>query len=174
VRSWELAWTALSDSPRFFLLGLGPGNYAGVAAARTALNRGALYEALSVHARATLLATAGATGAAAWVTNSWANLVTEFGALGTLWFVFAVTLIVIPIFTWKPPDDFGHLARLTFFVGLLSVLWQGSVTPYTNWAEPVLMYPLMMLAAYCWWQAVVVAPAPAAPAPLLPLTEDRA
>ena len=37
-----------------------------------------------------------------------------------------------------------------FAAGFGAIVWQGFITPYTNWSEPVLVYPVMVVAAYCY------------------------
>ncbi len=44
---------------------------------------------------------------------------------------------------------FGRRAQVLFFVMLGVAPRQGFFTPYTNWGEPALAYPMMVVAASC-------------------------
>lgn len=149
ARAWVHSWSAIADSPIALVIGLGPGNYAGLAAARAIQERPNNLKLLSMAAREVLLEEPGEGGAVAWVTNTWSNLLAEFGLLGFGVFALALCRLVLPLCRWKPPPGFDRRAQILFFVMLGVILWQGCVSPYTNWAEPVLVYPMMAVAAYC-------------------------
>jgi len=158
VQSWVRAGYIVLDSPSALIVGIGPGNYAGVAAARAVHDEPAQYMVLSARARATLLDEAREQeGGIGWVTNTWSNLLAEFGAVGFLLFGTALLRLSWPILRWRPATPRDKLARTTFIAGLGAILWQGCITPYTNWSEPILAYPLMVVAAYCYNTAIAEA-----------------
>jgi O-antigen ligase len=140
---------AIRDSSVSLVIGLGPGNYAGVAAAAAIHQQPKDFDALPRAAREVLVQEPGEAGAAAWATNTWSTLLAEFGLVGFGVFGAALGRVVPPIYRWNPPPGFDRRAQTLFFVMFSLVLWQGSFTPYTNWAEPVLVYPMMVVAAYC-------------------------
>jgi hypothetical protein len=149
IRSWRLAGRTL-DAPSDLLVGLGPANYAGVVAARTVLNQPRQYEALSVRARAALSVDSEAlTSGISWMTNTWANLLAEFGLIGMALFSTVLYRVAVPIYRWRPSRTQERFARLLCLAMLASIIWQGFMSPYTNWADPILSYPSMVLAAYC-------------------------
>jgi hypothetical protein len=149
VRSWTLAGNALDSAPEL-LVGVGPSNYGGVAAASAVLNQPRQSAVLSVTARALVRDEPElAAGATSWMTNTWANLLAEFGVIGMALFTVALARIAVPIYLWNPRRDPERFVRLLSIVALASIVWQGFIAPYTNWNEPILIYPTMVLAAYC-------------------------
>lgn len=156
VQAWVRSAYVVLDSPSALLVGIGPGNYAGVAAARSVADDPTRYRGLSGRALAALLdATAEQEGAIGLQANTWSNLLAEFGVIGSLLFGLALFRLSWPVVRWHPGNRRDALARTVFIAGLGAILWQGCITPYTNWAEPVLVYPLMVVAAYCHHVAIV-------------------
>jgi hypothetical protein len=150
VRAWVRSASVVLGSPSALLVGIGPGNYAGIAAARSVADDSSRYRALSERALAALRdATAEQVGAIGTQANTWSNLLAEFGVIGFLLFGLALFRLSWPVLGWRPGNRRDALARTGVIAGLGAVLWQGCITPYTNWAEPVLVYPLMAVAAYC-------------------------
>lgn len=150
VRAWSYTWDAIADSPVTFAVGLGPANYAGLAAAQAVHGQSTVLDLRSKTATEVLLEEPDlVVGAVAWVRNSWSSLLAEFGFVGFGVFGAALGCVVLPIWRWKPPGPFEWRARTVFFAMLAVVVAQGAVSPYTNWAEPVLAYPMMVAAAYC-------------------------
>ena len=148
VRSMILSWRVVSASPVELAIGLGPGNYAGLAAATAAQASSRGLMRLSRAARNVLLEDPGEAGAIAWATNTWSNLLAEFGLVGFGIFAAALVRVTLPIYRWRAVDRFDSLVRSAFLATLSVVVWQGCFTPYTNWSEPALVYPMMVLAAY--------------------------
>lgn len=156
IQAWVRSASVVLGSPSALLVGIGPGNYAGIAAARSVADDPTRYKALSDRSLAALLdATAEQEGAIGLQANTWSNLLAEFGVVGSFLFSLALFRLSWPVLRWHPGNRRDALARTVFVAGLGAVLWQGFITPYTNWAEPVLVYPLMVVAAYCHSTAVV-------------------
>jgi hypothetical protein len=149
VRSWARAWEAITDSPVEAVIGLGPGNYAGLAAARAVQERPDILNRLPRTAREILVQERDEAGTVNSETNTWSNLLAEFGLFGFGVFGVALGLVVLPIYRWNAPPGFDRFAQTLFFVMLGVVFWQGCFTPYTNWADQALSYPMMVVAAYC-------------------------
>jgi hypothetical protein len=149
-QSWVRAWYVVLDSPSALLVGIGPGNYAGIAAVRAVTDEPARYRALSARARTTLFDAAKDESPLGWVANTWANLLAEFGVLGFFLLFLALLRLSWPIFSWRPAAPENALARTVFLAGLGAIVWQAFITPYTNWSEPVLAFPVMVVAAYCY------------------------
>jgi hypothetical protein len=156
IQAWVRSASIVLGSPSALLVGIGPGNYAGIAAARAIKEDPARYRAVSQPALAALLdASAEQKGAIGLQANTWSNLLAEFGVIGSFLFGLALFRLSWPVLRWHPGNRRDALARTVFIAGLGAILWQGCITPYTNWAEPVLVYPLMFVAAYCHSVAVV-------------------
>ena len=149
LQAWSRAGYVVLDSPSALIVGIGPGNFAGVAAVRSLEDDPVRYRALSERAATTLLDAAKEQSALGWVANTWTNLLAEFGVLGFLLFAFAVRRLCWPILRWRPVTRYDAVARTVFLAGFGAIIFQGFITPYTNWAEQVLVYPLMVVAAYC-------------------------
>ena len=157
-RSWSLAWRALDLSPVRLLVGLGPANFAGLAAVRAALTDPRALKVLTPTARQTLLEEPGLEGGLGWSTNTWANLFAEFGVLGLLTFGLLLWGLSYPVWRWRPARPIDRVAQLLFFAMFGAVLWQGAITVYSNWSDPILAYPLMAIAAYCHRAAALQSP----------------
>ncbi len=153
VRAATSAIAAIADSPGDLVFGLGPGNFAGVAALSAARANPVSSLSLSQAAREVQRFDSGAVGAAGWATNAWSNLLAEFGVAGSCLFALLLAAVFGPLVAWHPADRHGDFVRLVVFGMLGLVVWQGIFTPYTSWAEPVLVYPMMALAAYAARQA---------------------
>lgn len=149
-QAWVRAEYVVTDSPSSLILGIGPGNFAGVAAARALEDDPARYRALSERAASTLRDAEKDLAALGWVANTWTNLLAEFGLFGFVVFAFAVGRLSWPILQWRPVTRYDAVVRTVFLAGFGAVVWQAFITPYTNWAEPVLVYPVMVVAAYCY------------------------
>ena len=149
-QAWTRAGYVVLDSPSALIAGVGPGNFAGVAAARALEDDPVRYRALSERAASTLLDAEKDVAALGWVANTWSNLLAEFGVLGFLLFAFALRRFSWPILRWRPATRYDAVAKTVFLAGFGSIVWQGFITPYTNWSEPVLVYPTMVVAAYCY------------------------
>jgi hypothetical protein len=149
-QAWVRAGYVVLDSPSTLIAGIGPGNFAGVAAARALEDDPVRYRALSERAAMTLLDAEKDVTALGWVANTWSNLLAEFGLLGLLLFAFALRRFSWPIVRWRPVTRYDAVARTVFLSGFGAIVWQGFITPYTNWSEPVLVYPAMVVAAYCY------------------------
>jgi hypothetical protein len=149
VRAWVLSWHAISDSPVDLAIGLGPGNFAGLAAQRSVQEQQGRLGTFRRSVRDVLAEEPGAGGAVDWVANTWSNLLAEFGLIGFGAFALALIRVSLPLYRWSPVEAFDRLVRNAFLVMLSVIVWQGCFTPYTNWADPVLVYPMMVLAAYC-------------------------
>lgn len=155
IQSWVRSASIVLGSPSALLVGIGPGNYAGIAAARAVEEVPARYRAMSGPAQAALLdATTLQKGAIGLQANTWSNLLAEFGVLGFLVFALALRRFAWPILRWRPVSPYDAFARTVFFAGFGAIVWQGFITPYTNWAEPVLVYPVIVVAAYCYNAAI--------------------
>jgi hypothetical protein len=147
VRAWVGALSTLTMDPEALLIGVGSGNYGGVAAGRAYLAAGGTV--FSRRMVASLVTGEGVAGAFGSEVNTWANLVAEFGLLGSLCWAVAVIGVWQAVFRVRPLE-FGHrLIRFVFVVGLSALIYQGMFTPYTNWGEPILCFPVMLTAAYC-------------------------
>jgi len=149
ARAWVLSWHAISDSPVDLTIGLGPANFAGLAAQRTVQEQQGRLGTFRRSARDVLADEPGAGGAMDLVANTWSNLLAEFGLIGFGAFALALIRVSLPLYRWRPAAPFDRLVRSAFLVMLSVIVWQGCFTPYTNWADPVLVYPMMVLAAYC-------------------------
>jgi hypothetical protein len=149
-QAWARAGYVVADSPSALIAGIGPGNFAGVAAARALEDDPVRYRALSERAASTLRDAEKDVTALGWVANTWSNLLAEFGVLGFLLFAFALKRFSWPILRWRPATRYDAVVRTVFLAGFGSTIYQGFITPYTNWSEPVLVYPVMVVAAYCY------------------------
>jgi hypothetical protein len=148
VKAWIYAWEAVEESPLTMVVGLGPGNFAGLAAVRAAEERPASLSAFSRAAREVL--DQRPVAGMAWVSNTWSNLLAEFGFLGSTIFVAILGAIVVPIWFWKTTTTHDGRIRILFFAMLAVIVWQGAASVYTNWAEAVLVFPTMVVGAYCY------------------------
>jgi O-antigen ligase len=83
------------------------------------------------------------------LTNTWANMLAEFGVLGLSVFALALGRLAWPVWQRHPRPGVERLAQTLFFAMVAVVLWQGFFTPCTNWGEPALAYPMMVVAAFC-------------------------
>jgi hypothetical protein len=149
VQAWVRSVYVVMSSPSALLFGVGPGNYAGIAAARAAVEDPTRQRAMSERATAAMRETSQAEGAIGLQANTWSNLLAEFGIFGVLLFSLILFRLPWPVVRWHPRNRRDAFARTVCLAGLGAVLWQGFITPYTNWAEPVLVYPIMAVAAYC-------------------------
>jgi hypothetical protein len=150
VRAWTNAYRAVAGSPWDVTTGLGPGNFAGLAAARAVEERPITLQSFSRTAREVLDQPPDYVGGAVfWITNTWSNLLAESGFIGLAIFALALGGLAVPVCVRTPASPFDARMRTLFTTMLAVVLWQGVVSPYTNWAEPILAYPMMVVAAYC-------------------------
>jgi hypothetical protein len=150
VQAWVRTADVILGSPSDVLVGVGPGNYAGIAAASAINDDATRARALSEGGLAALRdTTSEEAGALGLQSNTWSNLLAEFGIIGFLLFTLTLFQLSWPMLRWHPRNQRDAFARLVCLSGLGAVLWQGFITPYTNWAEPVLVYPVMAVAAYC-------------------------
>jgi hypothetical protein len=142
------AGEAVTASPLDLLFGLGPGRFAGVAAVSAVRSDPAVLSSLPAISRRMHEHAAGPLGAAAWAANAWSNLLAEFGVIGVCLFGLALVAVFGPLCAWSPRNGHEYLIRLLVLAMAGLVIWQGLFTPYTSWSEPVLTYPMMLLAAY--------------------------
>jgi len=152
VAAWPAVWGAYVQDPPALLLGVGPANFGGVAAGRALATdrRGATQATVRMES---MLVTAGVEGAFLLAANTWSNLAAEFGAIGFLLFALGLATITWPILAAPPREAFGGKVRTFVVCTLLAIVFQGFVTPHTNWAEPALTYPMMLSAAFLWCRA---------------------
>jgi hypothetical protein len=149
IQSWVRAAAVLQDSAGSFLVGAGAGNYAGIAAERAVAEDPRAFQNLSAAARFAFVDDRNTSGAVGYLTNTWANLLAEFGTLGFVIFVCAAACLWRRILWWRPSTPFDSRVRDLAVTGLAGTMFQGLITPYSNWSEPVVIYPMVVLAAYC-------------------------
>jgi len=146
IRAWQLAAGVLAESPIRIIVGVGPANFAGVAAMRIAaasdrVGSGLTSEATDVSNQDL--------GGVTWLTNTWSNLLAEFGIAGFLIFGAVFVRIAVPVYRWRAVDDWDQWTRLLCLALIGAVIWQGLFSPYTNWSDPLFAFPAMVFAARC-------------------------
>jgi hypothetical protein len=81
-------------------------------------------------------------------TNTWSNLLAEFGLLGFILFFALLCQIVSAVKIARVNTRFDATIKVFFYLLLVAALYQGLFTPYTNWEQTIIVYPMMAIAAY--------------------------
>ena len=146
IIAWPMAWDAISESIKSSLFGVGAGEYGWITAGRNvAMGAG------SKHSKVFDLEFAPDNinnSGFLFRTNTWSSLLAEFGLIGFINFIIIQNLIVIGVSKYKTQSRFEKNIKATFYIILMLIIFQGFFTPYTNWSESVLMFPMMYIAAY--------------------------
>jgi hypothetical protein len=146
VKAWPMAVHEIEESPYSFLFGLGAGEYGWIAASRNVVEgKGSVHSKLfEFEFSNENLNNAGYL----FRTNTWSSLLAEYGLFGFFIFIWILLSVVRGVQQYKTPDRLGRNLKFAFYFILVIVVYQGFFTPYSNWSESVLMFPIMYLAAY--------------------------
>ena len=146
VKAWPMAVHEIEESPSSFLFGLGAGEYGWIAASRNVVEgKGSVHSKLfEFEFSNENLNNAGYL----FRTNTWSSLLAEYGLFGFFIFIWILLSVVRGVQQYKTPDRLGRNLKFAFYFILVIVVYQGFFTPYSNWSESVLMFPIMYLAAY--------------------------
>jgi hypothetical protein len=148
IHAWSMAVSSVSDSTMHFFFGVGPGRYGGIAAARLMLEGGTPSAFSQQEFYQDLVSGENVAGAFMMRTNTWSNLLAEFGLLGFILFFALLFQIVSAVNVTKVHTRFDATMKVFFYLLLVAALYQGLFTPYTNWEQTIIVYPMMTIAAY--------------------------
>jgi len=144
--AWPIAWNATTSSFQSTLIGLGVGEYGWILASREVMDgKGSLYAQMfelefSFNNRFN--------SGFLFRTNTWTSLLAEFGLLGFISFIAALAFIVKVVIKAKARSRFERNMKVTFYTLLVIIVFQGLFTPFSNWSESILTFPMMFIAAH--------------------------
>lgn len=148
ITGWPLAVNSILISPLSFLFGLGSANYGGIAAARLLISGGVSNNLISGKFYDQIVSGAGVAGAFVNQTNTWTTLLAEYGIIGFFIFIIILIKLVSAVKKTNMTNNYDNIIKISFFIFFASIIYQGFFTPYTNWGEPILIYPMMILLGY--------------------------
>lgn len=146
ISAWPIAWNETTTSMKNFLFGLGPGQYGWIAAG-SAVASGAgspIAQQFDLEFSNDSPINAGFL----FRTNTWSSLLAEFGVVGFISFWVSLLLISWKVFRSHPINGFQRSMKSAYFAISTIVIFQGFFTPYSNWSESVLTFPMMYIAAF--------------------------
>jgi hypothetical protein len=146
IAAWPIAGEWLTSSGFTFVFGLGPGEYGWLAASRAVMEGGGSPAAQTFAFEFSFENTQSA--GFLFRTNTWSSLLVELGVLGFLLFAAAFAAILYGVYRKRATDRFDRTLTRVFTFTLVAVMFQGFFTPFSNWSESILMFPLMYMAAY--------------------------
>jgi hypothetical protein len=146
IAAWPIAVGFLLSSPLIALCGMGAGEYGWLSAFR-AVSAGGGSEAAQTFSFEFSLENTRAAGFL-FRTNTWSSLLVEFGLIGFTVMITAIGYIAYKVLQSRAKDSFERTALRVFTFTFVVVVFQGFFTPFSNWSESILMFPLMYLAAY--------------------------
>lgn len=146
VTAWLLTFYLITQSLSNFLFGVGVGEYGWFGALLSLSNNNLTKYNMLFYDE--FLSNSILSGAFAFKTNTWSSLLAEFGIIGLFCFIIILVIVIknVPINKIEHPDD--EFIAVLFYLILISVIYQGFFTPYTNWSEATLTFPMMTIAAY--------------------------
>lgn len=147
VNAWPIALKAIGSSVLTFVFGLGSGNYGGIAAGRF-LAEGSDLSAISQSFYEQLVSGEGLAGAFNIQTNTWSNLLAEYGISGFVVFTISIYAIVRMVNNASQRSPRFAELKLLFFLLFAALVFQGLITPYTNWGDTIFTYPMMFVGGY--------------------------